>query len=84
VEVLYAKLNEQLRHLDDGERVMLVINSDAWQGTVGERCRALDAAADTRRAYSVVECEKALLYQRLIGKRKLVGSRGASPGGHRC
>ena len=51
VELLYAKLHEQLRHLDDGERVMLVINSDAWQGTVGERCRELDAAADSRRAY---------------------------------
>lgn len=85
VEVLYAKLNEQLRHLDDGERVMLVIDSDAWQGTVGERCRELDAAADSRRAYSAEECEKALLYQRLIGKRtykaaraQLAGDEGAS------
>lgn len=75
VELLYAKLHEQLRHLDDGERVMLVINSDAWQGTVGERCRELDAAADSRRAYSAEECEKALLYQRLIGKRTYKAAR---------
>lgn len=85
VEVLYAKLNEQLRHLDDGERVLLVIESDAWQSTVGERCRELDAEADTRRAYSAEECERALLYQRLIGKRtykaaraQLAGDAGAS------
>ncbi len=75
VELLYAKLNEQLRHLDDGQRVMLVIDSDAWQGTVGERCRELDAAADSRRAYSAEECERALLYQRLIGKRTYKAAR---------
>ena len=80
VELLYAKLNEQLRHLDDGERVMLVIDSDAWQGTVGERCRELDAAADSRRAYSVEECERALLYQRLIGKRTYKAARAQLAG----
>ena len=75
VELLYAKLNEQLRHLDDGERVMLVINSDAWQSTLGERCRELEAAADVRKAYSAEECEKALLYQRLLGKRTYKAAR---------
>jgi hypothetical protein len=75
VEILYAKLNEQLWHLDDGERVLLVIESDAWQGTVGERCRELDVAADSRRAYSAEECERVLLYQRLIGKRTYKAAR---------
>jgi hypothetical protein len=83
VELLYAKLHEELRHLDDGERVMLVINSDAWQSTVGARCRELEAEADPRRAYSVEDCEKALLYQRLLGKRTYKAARKelASDGG---
>lgn len=85
VELLYAKLQEDLRHLNDGELVMTVINTDAWQSTVGARCRELDAAADPRRAYTADECEKALLYQRLTGKRtyaaareKLAGDTGAA------
>lgn len=77
VELLYAKLNEDLWHLDDGERVLLVIHSDAWQSTVGARCRELDAAADTRQAYSAEECERVLLYQRLLGKRTYKAARAA-------
>jgi hypothetical protein len=69
VEVLWAKLREELRHLDDGALVMTVIESDAWQSTLGEVCRELDSVADPRRAYSHEDCEKALLYQRLLGKR---------------
>jgi hypothetical protein len=69
VEVLYAKLHDELRHLCDGEMVMTVINTDAWQSTVGARCRALDAIADPRRGYTHEGCERALLYQRLLGKR---------------
>jgi hypothetical protein len=80
VELLYAKLNEQLRHLDDGERVMLVTESDAWQGTVGQRCRELELEADTRRAYSAEECETVLLYQRLIGKRTYKAARAQLAG----
>jgi hypothetical protein len=48
---------------------MTVIDSDAWQSTVGERCRELDALADPRRAYTHEECEKVLMFQRLLGKR---------------
>jgi hypothetical protein len=80
VELLYAKLNEQLRHLDDGERVMLVIESDAWQSTVGQRCRELELEADPRRAYSPEDCERALLYQRLIGKRTYKAARAQLAG----
>lgn len=69
VEVLYAKLRQELSHLNNGEMVMTVIDSDAWQSTVGERCRELDALASTRRRYTHEECERALLYQRLLGKR---------------
>lgn len=75
VELLYAKFHDDLKHLDDGERVMLVINSDAWQGTLGERCRELDAKADSRQAYSAEDCEKVLLYQRLLGKRTYKAAR---------
>jgi hypothetical protein len=35
VELLYAKLQEDLRHLNDGELVMTVIGTDAWQSTLG-------------------------------------------------
>jgi hypothetical protein len=75
VELLYAKLQEDLRHLNDGEMVTTVIGTDAWQSTVGARCRALDAAADPRRAYTAEECEKALLFQRLLGKRACAAAR---------
>lgn len=75
VELLYSKLHEDLRHLNDGELVMTVVNTDAWQSTVGARCRELDAAASSRRAYTSIECETALLYQRLLGKRSYAAAR---------
>ena len=77
VTVLYGKLQESLSHLSDGDLVMTVIESDAWQGTLGERCRELDDAANVRRAYTHEECEKALLYQRLLGKRTYRAARDA-------
>jgi len=51
VEVLYAKMREELVGLNAGEVVMLVMGSQSWEDTVGARCRELDAAASDLRRY---------------------------------
>ena len=75
VELLYAKLRTELADFNDGEVVLAVMATNAWQSTVGARCAELDAAADSRRSYSAYEFEKAMLYQRLNGKRTYKAAR---------
>jgi hypothetical protein len=69
VEVLYAKLREELNDLNGGEAVMLVMGSQAWEDTVGARCRELDAAASDSRRYDHMDDEKFLLWMRFEGVR---------------
>jgi len=83
VEVLYAKMREELKALNDGDKVRLLMETDAWESTLGARCDELDALADSRRAYTHRELEAAVLYQRLAGTRsykaaheKLTGFQG--------
>ncbi|MGA2469937.1 MAG: hypothetical protein ABSG64_04530 [Solirubrobacteraceae bacterium] len=69
VEVLYAKYQKDLQALNDGAKVKLLMDTDAWQGTLGVRCDELDLLMDVRRAYTHAEIEAAVLYQQLNGKR---------------
>lgn len=69
VEVLYAKLREELIGLNSGEVVMLVLGSQSWKDTVGAKCRELDAAASDLRRYDHQDDEKFLLWMRFEGER---------------
>lgn len=75
IEVLYAKLREELKDLDDGQAVRLLVQTHAWESTVGTACDALDAVADCRRAYTARELETALLFQRFNGYRTYTAAR---------
>ena len=75
IEVLYAKARTELKDLTDGQAVLLLVSTNAWESTVGAACDALDAAANPRRAYTARECETALLFQRLNGYRTYAAAR---------
>lgn len=75
VEVLYALRVPELQDINDGEKVQLLLSTRAWQATVGAECERIDAAGDSRRAYSAAELEAVILYQRLNGKRTYKAAR---------
>ncbi len=75
VEVLYSLQVPELQALNDGHKVLLLMSTRAWRATVGMACEDMDAAADSRRAYTAAELESVILYQRLNGKRTYKAAR---------
>jgi hypothetical protein len=75
VEVLYSQQVPELQGLNDGQMVLLLMATRAWQTTLGAECERIDAAGDQRRAYTAAELESVLLYQRLNGKRTYKAAR---------
>lgn len=70
VEVPYARDREGLKGLSCGELTEIVAQTQAFKDEIGEICLRLDAASGARgpkRAYTALECELVLLYQRACG-----------------
>lgn len=73
VEVPYGQQRPELKGLSCGELTMIVAETQAFKDEIGDVCAKLDKARQGRRgpapAYTALECELVLLYQRVCGLR---------------
>jgi hypothetical protein len=85
--VLYGKGRPELKQMDDGELMYVIVRSTAWRDVVAPVCEELDRTRPThgpKPLYTSEELEYVLLYQLLCGLRcyreardRLAGDRGA-------
>jgi len=73
IEAPYGRGREPLAGLSCGQLTQVVADSDAFKEEIATVCQKLDAARQGRRgpapAYTALECELVLLYQRVCGLR---------------
>jgi hypothetical protein len=85
--VLYGKGRPELKQMNDGELMLVIVRSAAWRDVVTPVCEELDRTRPSRGPkplYTSEELEYVLLYQLLCGLRcyreardRLAGDRGA-------